>query len=290
MNRTVKLISYAQEVDMGGFPVRQPLPTRLIDQLDPFLLLHHAEVKYSAGRKQSQVGVGPHPHRGFSPVSFIYQGGVHHRDSMGNDHVVMEGGLQWMNSGRGTIHSERPPKDMAENGGVQEFIQLWINTPQSKKMNAPSYQPLTKEDTPMFISDDKKVTIGVQVGEYNGAKSPIQSDTEVIALRADFQKDGVFTFKLEKKFNVFAYVLNGKINVENHGLVEEKNLIIFNQDGDIFTITAKENSQILVLAGVPLNEPLETYGPFVMNTTTEIMEAIRDYQMGKMGVLIEEFN
>ena len=289
MIKSVKLISYAKEVDMGGFPVRQPLPAQNVNDLDPFLLLHHAEVKYSKGKKQSEAGVGPHPHRGFSPVSFIYKGGVHHRDSRGNDSIIYEGGVQWMNAGMGIIHSERPPKEMAENGGTQEFIQLWVNTPHKSKMKEPSYQPLTFEDTPQKWSDDKKVHISVSVGEFEDLKGPIHSETEVKAIRADFKKDGHYTFSIDKSFNTFVYVLEGAVNIKGHGLVEGKNLVIFNNDGEEINITAKQDTNVLIMAGKPLNESVETYGPFVMSNTTEVMEAIRDYQMGKMGVLIEEF-
>ena len=289
MERSVKLISYAQEVDMGGFPVRQPLPSNLINDLDPFLLLHHAEVKYSAGRKVSELGVGPHPHRGFSPVSFIYKGGVHHRDSRGNDGVIYEGGVQWMNAGMGIIHSERPPKEIAENGGTQEFIQLWVNSPIKSKMKQPEYYPLSLDETPQKWDEGKLVHIAVSVGEFEDLKGPIQSETNVVAIRADFKKGGEYTFNLDQKYNVFAYILDGEINVKGHGIVEEKNMIIFNNDGTSITIQAKEDSNILIMAGEPLNEPVETYGPFVMSNTTEVMEAIRDYQMGKMGILIENF-
>lgn len=289
MKRSVKLISFAKEVDMGGFPVRQPLPSALINDLDPFLLLHHAKVKYPGGRKVSELGVGPHPHRGFSPVSFIYKGGVHHRDSRGNDGVIYEGGVQWMNSGMGIIHSERPPVELAEKGGVGEFIQLWVNSPNASKMKEPEYFPLSLDETPQKYSEDKKVHISVSVGEFEDLKGPIHSETDVKAIRIDFQKGGEYTFDIAENYNVFAYLLNGEINLEGHGLVEKKNLIVFNNDGTSITIKATQDAHVLLMAGVPLNEPVETYGPFVMSSTTEVMEAIRDYQMGKMGVLIENF-
>ena len=127
--RTVSRILYAQPVDMGGLPIRQPLPTQRVEQIDPFLLLHHADVKVPTHLEPDHAGVGPHPHRGFSPVTFIFKGGVHHRDSRGNDSVIYAGGAQWMNAGMGVIHSERPPHDIHEIGGKQEIIQLWINTP-----------------------------------------------------------------------------------------------------------------------------------------------------------------
>jgi redox-sensitive bicupin YhaK (pirin superfamily) len=147
--RTIETIAYGQQMDMGGFPIRQALPSSKADMLDPFLLLHHANIKVAENVDVKNAGVGPHPHRGFSPVTFIFKGGVHHRDSRGNSHIVYEGGTQWMNAGMGVIHSERPPVDIHELGGVQELIQLWINTPAANKMEVPAYIPVTKEDTPV---------------------------------------------------------------------------------------------------------------------------------------------
>lgn len=118
-NRTVQAILYAQPMDMGGLPIRQPFPSGKMEQIDPFLLLHHADMQVPTNIDTRHAGVGPHPHRGFSPVSFIFKGGVHHRDSRGNDNIVYAGGTQWMNAGMGIIHSERPPADIHEIGGRQ---------------------------------------------------------------------------------------------------------------------------------------------------------------------------
>jgi len=124
--RTVKNKSKADKVNMGGIVLDQALPYRGTDQIDPFLLIHHWTDELKGNQKQQNVGVGPHPHRGFSPVTFIFNGGVHHRDSKGHESVVLSGGTQWMNSGSGIIHSERPTKELAENGGKFEIIQFWI--------------------------------------------------------------------------------------------------------------------------------------------------------------------
>src|SRR5688500_3399223 len=150
-NRTVSNLLYAHPYDMGGIPIKQPFPTAKVDQIDPFLLLHHAEIKVSKHIDPSQAGVGPHPHRGFSPVTFIFKGGVHHSDSRRNNSVVYAGGAQLMNAGMGAIHSERPPDDIHEIGGSQEIIQLWINSPAKNKMDPPAYFPLQAADTPKFI-------------------------------------------------------------------------------------------------------------------------------------------
>jgi redox-sensitive bicupin YhaK (pirin superfamily) len=287
-NRTVKVTAYGAMREMGEFPVRQPLPSHYIDYLDPFLLLHHAHVEIPAHSRPLQTGVGPHPHRGFSPVTFIYKGAVHHRDSRGNSSIVHEGGTQWMNAGLGVIHSERPSLELAEGGGEQELIQLWINTPRAHKMDEPSYQAITAERTPKIRSDDGKAEVMVVAGEFQGIKGPVHSSSPVIALRVQLRQGGQFDFPLPAEYNAYCYLLDGKLDIGDHGVVEEKNLVAFNTDGDGISITALEDTRCIIMAGQPLNEPMEASGPFVMSNQTEIMEAMRDYRMGKMGFLVEE--
>ncbi|MFZ6011791.1 MAG: pirin family protein [Bacteroidota bacterium] len=286
--RTVSSLLYAHPVDMGGLPIRQPLPSGRVEQIDPFLLLHHADIKVPAHVKPEHAGVGPHPHRGFSPVTFIFKGGVHHRDSRGNNNVVYAGGAQWMNAGMGVIHSERPPVDIHEKGGRQEIIQLWINTPAKHKMDQPQYFPLAAEDVPGVESDDGKVVMKVFAGELGELKGKIPSHSPVNAATLSMLKEGSIEIGLPREHNAFIYLLDGKITLEGFGLVEGLHIAAFKNDGDSIKITALENTRILVLSGLPLGEKVVSHGPFVMNTQTQILEAMRDYQLGKMGVLIEE--
>jgi len=287
-NRTVSRLLYAHQVDMGGMPIRQPLPTQQVQQIDPFLLLHHANVKAPSRIKPDHAGIGPHPHRGFSPVTFIFQGGVHHRDSRGNDSTIYAGGAQWMNAGMGILHSERPPHDIHEIGGRQEIIQLWINTPAKNKMDQPAYYPLSAEEAPVFVSEDGKVIGKVFAGEVAGVKGPIPSQTVVNAATLTFKKGGKISIAIPADHNALIYLLDGKLKVEGFGMVEELHLVHFSNDGEGIMLEGLEETRILLLSGLPLNEPVVSHGPFVMNTQTQIMEAMRDYQMGKMGVLIEE--
>ncbi|MEJ0029845.1 MAG: pirin family protein [Bacteroidota bacterium] len=284
-NRTVSHLLYAEKVDMGGMPIRQPFPTHNIQQIDPFLLLHHADVKVPTHLDPDDAGVGPHPHRGFSPVTFIFKGGVHHRDSRGNDSVVYAGGAQWMNAGMGVIHSERPPLDIHEIGGRQEIIQLWINTPAEHKMDQPAYFPLASNDVPQRTSGN--VLLKVFAGEIDGLKGPIPSYTEVNAATVELKKGGKFSVTLPADHNVVAYLLDGKLNLDGYGLIEGLNSVLFKKDGDGIGFQALEDTRVLLLTGKPLEEKVVSHGPFVMNNQTEILEAMRDYQMGKMGVLIE---
>ncbi len=286
-NRSVARLLYAHQVDMGGMPIRQSLPTQEVEQIDPFLLLHHADIKVPTHIEPNHAGIGPHPHRGFSPVTFIFKGGVHHRDSRGNDSVIYAGGAQWMNTGMGVIHSERPPIDIHEKGGRQEIIQLWINTPAANKMDEPKYFPISEAEAPQWISNDTLATVKVFSGNVLGVNGPIPSHTEVNAATIIIKKDGLLSIPLPTNHNALLYLLDGKITVEGFGLAEGFHIVHFKNDGEGITFKALEDTRILLLSGKPLNEKMTSYGPFVMNSQTEIMQAMRDYQQGKMGVLIE---
>jgi redox-sensitive bicupin YhaK (pirin superfamily) len=285
--RTVVRLLYAHQVDMGGMPIRQPLPSLEVEQIDPFLLLHHANIKVPTHIDPHHAGVAPHPHRGFSPVTFIFKGGVHHRDSRGNDSVIYAGGAQWMNAGRGIIHSERPPKDIHEKGGRQEIIQLWINTPAAHKMDQPVYVPLIADETPTWKSEDEKIIVKIFSGEILGVRGSIPSQTEVNASTIELKKGSQLSVPLPQHHNACIYLLDGKLSISGFGIAEGHYIVHFNNDGDGVSMDALEDTRVLLLSGKPLNEKLVSYGPFVMNSQTEIMEAMRDYQQGKMGVLIE---
>lgn len=287
-SRSVSRLLYAHNTDMGGMPIRQALPTRQVEQVDPFLLIHHADIKVPVHLEPKHAGVGPHPHRGFSPVTFIFKGGVHHRDSRGNDSVVYAGGAQWMNAGMGIIHSERPTNDIHEIGGRQEIIQLWINTPASHKMDQPAYFPLSAADAPHYSSEDAAVEGSIFSGDVLGLKGPIPSHTAVNAATFKINKGGRLMIPVPESHSTLLYLLDGKLTVSGFGLVEELHLIHFSNDGEAIEVEGLEDTRILFLSGEPLHEQVVSYGPFVMNNHTQIMEAMRDYQMGKMGVLIED--
>lgn len=287
-NRKVKALLYAHPVDMGGIPIRQPLPTHQVEQVDPFLLLHHANIEVPKHVDTRHAGVGPHPHRGFSPVTFIFQGGVHHRDSRGNNSVVYEGGAQWMNAGMGVIHSERPPHDIHERGGRQEIIQLWVNTPAAHKMDAPAYYPVASGHAPVWKSEDSKVKVNVFAGNVLGVKSDTPTLSAINAATIYMETNGRVEIPTPANHSVLLYLLDGTITLDGFGLVEGLNAVVFENTGEGIAFTAKEKTRLLFLTGEPLDEEVVSYGPFVMNTQTQIMEAMRDYQKGKMGVLIED--
>jgi quercetin 2,3-dioxygenase len=290
MRRTIKRIMPAQQVNMGGIILDQSLPMRDVDKIDPFLLVHHWADTLQSGKRENEGGVGPHPHRGFSPVTLIFKGAIHHRDSLNTSSIIEAGGAQWMNSGKGIVHSERPPKALAESGGDFEIIQFWANTPASRKMEPAKYQPLEAKDTPNICSPDGKVNMGVVAGKVGEVEGPIELMTPMLVTRLDMQAGGEIEIPIPESFNAFAYPLDGKLVVNDSESAKGKDLIWFNNDGKSIKLKAEVATRVMMLAGEPLNEEVSSYGPFVMTTQTEIMEAMRDYQQGKMGVLIEEFD
>lgn len=286
--RSIFRVIPSQKVNMGGIILDQPLPYRSVDQIDPFLLLHHWSSVLPGGQRPFDGGVGPHPHRGFSPVTFIFQGSLHHRDSRGGNSVVHAGGTQWMNSGRGMIHSERPSPELAEQGGPFELIQFWVNSPGQHKMDAPAYYPLSKEDTPTHILDDGRASVAVVTGEFNGLNGPIPAQSPVIALRLELQAGAKVELPLPNGYNAFVYQLDGQLRFNGLTETRARDLTWFNDDGQMVALEALKDTRAILLAGKPIGEKVVSHGPFVMNSETQIMQAIRDYQMGKMGVLIEE--
>jgi redox-sensitive bicupin YhaK (pirin superfamily) len=200
---------------------------------------------------------------------------------------VYAGGTQWIHAGRGIIHSERPPENIHDLGGEAELLQVWVNSPAANKMDQPNYYPATAEDTPTIVSEDGLTTIRIPAGEFMGKKGIIPTFTKVNTLMGEMQKGGSFTFPIPQHHKTLVYVLSGSVRVNGEQTVIAKEMVQFNQDGDAITVEAITDTMLFVGSGEPLNEPIAAHGPFVMNTETEIMEAFRDYQMGKMGVLIE---
>ena len=286
-SRTIKSIVYANTFDMGGMGVRQAFPSGKAVAPNPFLLLHHADVLVPTDIPLTKAGVGPHPHRGFSPVTIIYKGGVHHRDSRGNNNVIYAGGTQWMNAGMGIIHSERPPADIHEIGGRQEIIQLWVNTPAAHKLDQPAYFPLTAEETPSITSIDGLVTIKIHSCELEGERGAIATFTPVNTFSVYMKTNGSYRMQIPVEHNVFAYVLKGEVKI-GADIIGANYVAIFNGDETHIQLEASKETVLLIGSGTPIEEPIASHGPFVMNSQTEIMQAFKDYEQGKMGVLIED--
>ena len=282
--RSVSHILESSIIDMGSFQVKQPLPTQKVPQISPFLLLHHfGPIKVEPGF--DPIDLGPHPHRGFEPVTFLYQGGIRHKDSLGNEGILEAGDIQWMTAGRGIIHSERASDSFMENGGTIEGIQLWVNLLAQDKMTKPKYQEIRKNDIPVIA--ETKVTHRLISGQWNGQKGIVNTFSPMIIIQTSILSGGKTQIPIPENFNACIYILSGEITLNDNFDYPAGKMIYFTNKGDVIGIEGLADTEILVLCGEPIEEPLAQYGPFVMNSQTEIMEAMRDYQMGKMGFYID---
>ncbi|QNM86835.1 pirin family protein [Polaribacter pectinis] len=287
--RTQKTIQHkvtSPLVNMGPIKLRQPLPTEGLENVDPFLLLHHYG-PYAISEFNNPFDLGPHPHRGFEPITLLFKGEQLHRDSLGNEMVVKAGGVQWTTAGRGIIHAEAPTKEFVKKGGDLEGIQLWLNLPAKDKMIPPNYQHLEDEQIPKLFSEDKKVLLNIIAGNQATENGLIKTQTEVNVFTAIADENGQMEIELPENHQSLIYLLEGEILVNNSEVLQkgENQMITFNQDGNFIQFKAKKQSTLLILSGAPIKEKVTQYGPYVMNTQTEILEAMRDFQQGKMGHL-----
>lgn len=286
MKRSVRIVTSSLHTGVGPLRVAQPLPVHALRNLDPFILLHHAGPQRFDPNAEAQR-IDPHPHRGFEPVTFVYRGSVHHKDSLGNSGVIRAGEVQWITSGSGIIHSEGPTADLQQAGGEIELIQLWVNLPSIDKMCAPGYQELHTQDIPEVMLCDGNLTLHVVAGSLYGATGPASTHSVVATAMGTFsgRLHGVIETPAMSTFAI--YVLNGTLVVNDQHRVQRHQLVVFDQDtaASEITLRSEDAGEILFLAGNPLNEPIAQYGPFVMNTEEEIHQAIDDYQNGRMGYL-----
>jgi redox-sensitive bicupin YhaK (pirin superfamily) len=273
-------------VNMGPIRLRQPLPTDGIENVDPFLLLHHYG-PYAISEFNNPFDLGPHPHRGFEPITLLFKGEQMHRDSLGNEMLVKAGDVQWTTAGRGVIHAEGPSKEFVKKGGDLEGIQLWLNLPAEKKMMQANYQHIKSEEMPIVENEDKTIELKVFAGEQGGKKGLISTQTDVNVFTVKTGENGAMNINIPRSHQSLIYLLDGKVMVNDEVTLKKGaiQMITFNQDGETIQIDAKKESTLLVLSGEPINEAVAQYGPYVMNTQTEIMEAMRDFQQGKMGYL-----
>jgi len=273
-------------VNMGTIRLRQPIPTLGIENVDPFILLHHYG-PYAISEFNNPFDLGPHPHRGFEPITLLFKGEQFHRDSLGNEMVVKAGGVQWTTAGHGIIHAEAPTKEFVKKGGELEGIQLWLNLPAKDKMMMPNYQHLEDKQIPKLFSEDKKVQLNIIAGKHKQESGLIKTQTDVNVFSAKATEGGKMEIEISEKHQSLIYLLEGEILVNNSEILEKgKNqMITFNQDGSTVVFEAIKESVILILSGEPIKEKVSQHGPFVMNTQTEILEAMRDFQDGKMGHL-----
>lgn len=286
--RNVAHIIHSEVLDMGGTKVKQALPTQQVQQISPFLLLHHFG-PYRVEPGHDPLDVGPHPHRGFEPVTFLLSGGIRHKDSRGNEGLLRGGDVQWMTAGRGIIHSERASPEFLDKGGTMEGIQLWVNLPKAHKMEPARYQDIKADRIPVLLEENGRVRLSLVAGKYNGEHGPAATFTPILAMLAQIDPSSTANIRIPDTYNALIYILDGHLELSSGFEYSAETLIHFKQDGEGFSMHGISDipAKVLILAGEPIDEPTVSYGPFVMNTQTEIMEAMRDYQMGKMGFYID---
>jgi quercetin 2,3-dioxygenase len=279
--KTVKKVIPSHRKSLGeGQWVMSPLPNEWVQQISPFIMLDHFGPNHIPAGKP--FSVPPHPHRGFEPVTILFEGEVEHKDSEGNNGHIKGGDVQWMTAGRGIIHSESAPKTFGETGGTMHLIQLWVNLPKKDKLSAPKYQDIPSTKIP--IINHNNATLRVIAGEFESVKGPAETFTPILLIHGKLNADLTTTITIPKGFNASIFITKGELITDGF-TVPEQSLIWFNEENETIEISASRDSEFLLMAGEPINEPLSSYGPFVMNTKTELIEAIQDYEAGKMGVL-----
>ena len=276
--RAVEQIVTGQATSDGdGVKLTRVLTQALQRRLDPFLMLD----AFGTDNPGDYIGGFPdHPHRGFETISYMLAGRLRHRDSAGNEGLLQPGGVQWMTAGRGVIHSELPEQD----SGAMEGFQLWLNLAAKDKLRAPWYRDVQSAEIPEFVTPDG-VTVRVIAGASHGVAGAMQRDTtEPLYLDLHLPAGARFSQAVAAYFNAFVYVYRGEVTIGERSVVDQRMAVLQNRDGtDGVILQARMASRLLLIAGQPLNEPIAQYGPFVMNTQQEIVEAVQDFQAGRLG-------
>jgi redox-sensitive bicupin YhaK (pirin superfamily) len=272
-----------------GFRVHNFFPSsREIGEkgMSPFFLLDYNS-RWTVPPSDRPLGVGVHPHRGFETVTIAYSGKVAHHDSAGNSGVIGEGDVQWMTAGAGILHKEYHEKEFSKRGGVFHMAQLWVNLPSKFKMTPPKYQPILNKDMKKFILPDGKSVVEIISGEYKGIKGPASTFSPVVMLNARLAKGAKAGFSFDRNYNTGLLIADGEIRINDSEKIHTDNFVLFGHDGEDFELEATLDSIVLILSGEPINEPVASYGPFVMNTEAEIKQALDDYYDGRFGYLDE---
>jgi quercetin 2,3-dioxygenase len=279
--RTIKQIHKSEYRPIADLITYSPMPTRTLNQIDPFIFLNHHGFQVYPPQNQG-LPFGPHPHRGMETVTFIVAGDIVHKDSGGHESVINAGGVQYMTAGRGLIHAEVSSSEFKKTGGELEILQLWLNLPASEKMTEPRYLGLQEDEINHFDLDGGKVKVQQLFGEWDGVNGSFEPSFPITMSTIYFNSEGKISKSIPTDENIFCYVVRGAINI-NGTEVNLRHLVEFKNDGTEITFEALEDSILILGHAVPFNEPMVAQGPFVMNTEQEIREAYQDYQSGKFG-------
>jgi redox-sensitive bicupin YhaK (pirin superfamily) len=272
-----RIIAGQAVMDGAGVKINRVLTQALQRRLDPFLMLD------AFGSDQANdyiAGFPEHPHRGFETVSYMITGRMRHRDSAGNEGLLSSGGVQWMTAGSGVIHSEMPEQEE----GVMEGFQLWLNLPARDKMRQPWYRDFQNSELPRFTLADG-VTVQVIAGASHGIAGAVQREgTEPVFIDIELPAGATYTESLPQSHNAFIYTFRGAVSIDGKQVANTRMAILANTPGaDGVVIHAAEASRVILIAGRPLNEPIAQYGPFVMNTQAELVDAVNDFREGRFG-------
>jgi redox-sensitive bicupin YhaK (pirin superfamily) len=286
MLRAIERVITARRLrEGGGFMVRRPLPAAGMRTVDPILMIDEmGPVEYAPGEA---VGAPDHPHRGFETVTYMLAGEFEHRDSAGHAGSLRPGEVQWMTAGRGVVHSEMPSDRILREGGRVHGFQIWVNLPARLKMTQPRYQELAGSGIPECLTDDGLARVRVIAGEALGVAARIDTHTPIVCLHWTLQPGARAEQVLPPDHNGLVYVFAGELQSNGIRIADGQMGVL--GAGDTVELVASAgntaDTQVLLLGGVPLNEPVVQHGPFVMNTEAEIAAAISDYQSGKMGTI-----
>ncbi|WHP04751.1 pirin family protein [Acinetobacter corruptisaponis] len=268
-----------------GFPVYNLFSyDRLGQSISPFLLLDYA-APYRFDPTTEQHGVGSHPHRGFETVTIAYQGEVTHKDSSGGGGTIKAGDVQWMTAGAGVLHQEFHSPEFAEHGGLFEMVQLWVNLPAHSKMTPAKYQAIEADQIQSIALDDAGSSLRVIAGQYQDVAGAASTFSPVNVWDGIVVAEQAHDFYVTEGHTTLFVLLSGKVLFNDTQTVEGPSIVVLSREGIDFNIQAQQDSKFLILTGQPLNEPIEGYGPFVMNSKAEIVEAVRDFNSGRFGIM-----
>ena len=273
-----------------GFPVRRTMAGLRYEYTDPFIMMDHmGEVDYEAGEPK---GTDWHPHRGFETVTYLVEGMFRHQDSHGGGGLITPGATQWMTAGAGLLHIETPPVDLVEAGGLFNGFQLWVNLPAKDKFLEPRYQPVEAKDVLLLATSDAGALLRVIAGTVDGHTGPGSTHTPITMLHASIAPGAQLSLPWQPTYNALAYIFAGSGTVgPSRAAVTGGNMVAFGA-GDRLLLTADKTQdsrtssmEVLLLGGEPIREPMVHYGPFVMNNRDELVQALEDYQAGRLGVV-----
>ncbi|WP_277560211.1 pirin family protein [Acinetobacter beijerinckii] len=268
-----------------GFPVYNLFSyDRLGQTISPFLLLDYA-APYRFEPTNAQHGVGTHPHRGFETVTIAYQGEVTHKDSAGGGGTIKAGDVQWMTAGGGILHQEFHSPEFAHDGGLFEMVQLWVNLPAHSKMTPAKYQAIESTQIQSIDLDDVGSELRVIAGQYQDTAGAATTFSPVNVWDGKIVAGQAHTFYVTEGHTTLLVVLSGEVILNDNQRIEAPSLVVLSREEIDFNVKAEQDSKFLILTGQPLNEPIEGYGPFVMNSKAEIVEAVHDFNSGKFGVM-----